>query len=115
MSYFSRFSPFRAIRDLRFFLSQRQRHELIFFFISLGITTALLAGFYVDSRVERVYKREIQYFDSWSLDRTDAQIVAKQAVDKVERDKRIAARKAREAERQAAFKRLDDSMTRWGL
>lgn len=115
VTYFSRFSPVRAIRDLRFFLAQRQRHELIFLFLSIFITAMLLAGFYVDSRVERVYKRDIQYFDSWSLNRTDAEIVAKQKVDQAAREKRLAKIRAKELERQRSFQRLDKSLERWGL
>lgn len=115
MSYLSRFSPIRAIRDLRLFLSHRQPYELVFFVISILITTLLLAGFYVDSRVERVYKREIQYFDSWALDRSDDAIKAKQAVDQVERDRRLAEIRKAEEERRASFQRLDDKMKRWGL
>lgn len=115
VNYLSRFSPFRAVRDLRMFLSHRQPYELGFLALSIVITTLLIAGFVKDSRIEREYQREIQYVDNWKLDRTDAEIVAKQKVDQVERDKRIAEYEKRVAERQAAFKRVDDSMSRWGL
>ncbi|WP_448501616.1 hypothetical protein [Sphingomonas sp.] len=115
MSYFSRFSPFRAIRDLRLYLSQRQPYELVFLVISIVLTTLLLAGFYVDSRVERVYKRDILYFDSWALDRSDEAIKAKQSVDQVERDRRLAEIRKAEEERKASFQRLDEKLQRWGL
>lgn len=115
MSYFSRFSPFRAIRDLRLYLSQRQPYELVFLVISIILTTLLLAGFYVDSRVERVYKRDILYFESWTENRSDEEIKAQQAIDQVERDRRLAEIRKAEEERQASFKRLDEKLQRWGL
>ena len=53
MQFFARFSPFRAIqRPARCSWPQRQRHELVFLFLSIVITTLLIAGFVKDSHVE---------------------------------------------------------------
>ena len=115
MQFFSRLSPIRAIQDLRFFLSQRQRHELWFLMLAMVITGLLLIGLLHDSRVEKVYRPNIVYVQQWRLDRTDAQIAAQQKIDQAKKDVEIAAQKKREAELQAQYKRLDDRLTRMGI
>ncbi|PCD02366.1 hypothetical protein COC42_13105 [Sphingomonas spermidinifaciens] len=116
MSFLERISPLRAWRDLRLFLSYRQPYELGFLALAIVVTTVVITAFYIDSNIERPYKRpEITYFESWPSDRTDAQIRAKQAVDKVEEDRLRAEFKARQEARKAEFKRLNDKLERWGL
>jgi hypothetical protein len=115
MSYFARFSPARAYRDLRLFLSYRTKHELWFAIAAIVITGVILSGFVVDSRMPRPYKREIVYFDNWPTNRTDAQIVAKQKIDQVAREKRKAENDKILAGRRAQFKRVDDKLESWGL
>ncbi len=115
MEFFARMSPLRAVRDLRLFLHQRQKHELIFLFISIVMTGLLLIGFWKDSHIEKEYRPEIVYVQQWRLDRSDAQIRAQQAIDAPIKQKMIDEREKALAERQAAFKRLDDKMTKWGL
>lgn len=116
VSYLSRFSPLRAWRDLRMFLSYRQPHELLFLVAAILITGIIITGFYFDSRIERPYERpEIMYFESWPESRTDDQIKAQQAIDKIEQDKRMALLKQKQEERKAEFKRLNDKLESWGL
>jgi hypothetical protein len=116
VSYLSRFSPARAYRDLRLFFSYRQPHELIFLLLAMLFTGVLIAGFYYDSKMEKPYERpEIMYFESWPEDRTDAQIKAQQAIDKVKQDKQLALLKQKQEERKAEFKRLNDKLESWGL
>lgn len=115
MQYLARFSPFRAINDLRRFLAQRERHELVFLFLSVVITTLLIAGFVKDSHVERVYKRDVQYFSSWPADRSEAQIKADQIRDMALKTKTDATIEKKQADLKAQFKRVDDKLTRWGL
>ena len=115
MQFFARFSPFRAVQDLRLFLAGRQRHELVFLFLSIVITTLLIAGFIKDSHIERPYKRDIQYFESWRADRSDADIRADQVRDMALRTKGDVTLEKRQADMKASFKRVDDSMTKWGL
>lgn len=108
-------SPLRAIRDLRFFLAQRQKHELVFAFLSIAITVLLIAGFYVDSHFEKPWKRDIQYFETYKLDRTDEEIRARLAKD-FERDKVVKAKLAAEKQkRMESFQRLDKKMDDLGL
>lgn len=115
MNFLTRLSPFRAIRDLRFFLAQRQPYELGFLALSMVVTTAIIAGFVKDSRVEKPYKKNIVYVEQWPLTRTNAEIVAQQKIDQVERDKEKAEQLRREKELQAEFKKLDDRLKAVGL
>ena len=108
-------SPLRAVRDLRVFLSARRPYELIFLALSLLLTGGLIAGFVHDSHEARPYKRNIQYFKSWPLTRTDAEIRAQQKIDGVEQSKRIAEQKQREAALRASYKKLDDQLKSVGL
>lgn len=108
-------SPFKAIRDLRGFLATRQRHELIFAFLSIVITTLLIAGFYVDSRFERPWKRDVQYVESWPLDRSLEQIRAQQKID-LEKKKILQAElEKKRQERMKSFQRLDKKLDDLGL
>ncbi len=116
MTFLERLSPLRAGRDLRLFLSYRQPYELVFLALAILVTTVVIAAFYVDSKIEKPYQRpEITYFESWPSSRTDEQIKAQQAIDKVKEDKLRAELKARQEERKAEFKRLNDKLERWGL
>ncbi len=115
MQFFTRFSPIRAIQDLRLFLSQRQPYEVVFLFVSIVITTLLIAGFVKDSRVAKPYKREIQYFQSWPADRTDEQIRADQWRDMALKTRRDAAIEKAKGDRQRSFQRVDKAMTDMGL
>lgn len=115
MQFFARMSPLRAVRDLRLFLHQRQKHELIFLFLSVVLTGLLLIGFAKDSRVEKVYRPEIVYVQQWRLDRSDAEIVAQQAIDGPIKQKRIDEENRRREELRASFQRADDRLKKWGL
>lgn len=115
MGFFSRFSPLRAIADLRFFLSHRQPYELGFLALSVLVVGLLIAGFVHDSHEERPYKREIVYVQQWPLTRTDAEIHAQQKIDGVEQTRLIAEENKRRAALRAQFKRLDDKLKAYGL
>ncbi|HWK35002.1 hypothetical protein [Sphingomonas sp.] len=115
MRYLTRFSPFRAIQDLRVFLSARRPHELGFLALAIVMTTLLIAGFIHDSHEERVYKREITYFQSWPLTRSDEEIRAQQAIDLPKELALKAELERRQKERQAQFKKYDDQLTKWGF
>lgn len=115
MAFFSRMSPVRAYKDLRLFLSTREKHEFVFLALALGVTGFLIYGFYRDSTVAPVYKRDIIYVEQWAATRSDAEIRAQQAIDGPIKAKAIAERDAALAKRRAEFKKLDDQMTAWGL
>lgn len=115
MRFLALFSPTRAARDLRRFLAQRRRHEALFAALALTAVVATIYAFDKDSHFERPYKREIVYFKSWSLDRSDEEIRAQQAIDGPIEAKARADFEKREAERRASFKRLDDKLESWNL
>ena len=115
MAFFSRFSPIRAYRDLRFFLRQRRPHELGFLAAAMAITGFLVFAFFKDSYVEPEYRPNIIYVEQWRADRTDAQIIAQQKIDAPIKAKALAEQKAREDAVRASFKRMDDGMTKLGL
>lgn len=113
--FLARISPVRATRDLRYFLQTRERYEWSFFALSIAVTSVVIWAFFYDSYAEKEYRPNIVYFKQWKLDRTDAEIVAQQKIDKPIRDAEIAAQKAREEKLRASFKRLDDKLTNAGF
>jgi hypothetical protein len=116
MSRFSRYNPLLGLRDLRLFLHSRQKHELVFAFLAIVATVSLVTGFLIDSRdLKAPYKRDIQYVQSWPLNRTDAEIIAAQKADMKTRAAEEAKQKELEAKNRAALKRIDDALTRWGF
>ena len=82
MSRFSRYNPLAGLRDLRLFLHSRQKHELVFAFLAVLATLVVIFGFLIDARdLKAPYKRDIQYVQSWPLNRTDADL--REIVDRV--------------------------------
>ena len=116
MSFLARFSPLRAVRDLRVFLAQREKHELGFFALALAITGVVLFAFLRDANDIKVpYRPTIVYVEQWPLSRTDAQIRAQQKIDQVAKEKRLADQKAQQAQVQAQYKKMDDHLKALGL
>ncbi|WP_375244304.1 hypothetical protein [Sphingomonas parapaucimobilis] len=115
MSFFGRFSPVRAIRDLRLFLSQRQPYELVFLMIAVGITGFFIYALARDDYVPVPYKPDIIYVEQWRADRSEAEILAQQKIDYVKKKQRLAEEKAAKDQRQAEFKKVDDALSKWGI
>lgn len=115
MRYLSRMSPTRAFTDLRAFFAERGPIELGFLALSMLITLTLIYAFARDSSFEPEYRPDIIYVEQYTLNRTDAEITAQQKIDQAEKRKRMAEIERRAAERQAAFKRLDDKLKSYGL
>jgi Tfp pilus assembly protein PilN len=115
MNFLSRFSPIAAYRDLRAFLSERRPHELVFAVLAITMTLVVISVFAQGSNVARPYKREIIYVQQWPLDRTEAQILAQQKIDQVEKAKRDAIAAQQQKDLQAQWKRLDDKLNKWGI
>jgi len=114
-SFLRYISPLGAVRDLRAFLARRQPYELGFLALSMVITLGLLVAFVHDSHVAAPYKPDIIYVEQWRADRTDAEIIAQQKLDKIKQDAELADYHRRQAERQAQFKRLDDHLKSMGI
>lgn len=115
MNFFRRMNPVAAIRDLRFFLAGRSRHELIFAFLAIFVTLAIVVGFMDNSGLEVPYKRDIIYVQSWPLNRSEQEILAQQKIDMAKKKVEDAQRARLEAQRRAEFKKVDDALDRWGI
>lgn len=115
MHFFSRLSPVRAYKDLRRFFADRGPVELGFLVVAMGITLTLIWAFAHDSNIESEYRPDIIYVEQYTLNRTDAEIIAQQKIDDAAKQQRLAEQRKRDAERQAAFKRLDDKLKSAGL
>lgn len=94
-------SPRRAWSDLRAFLRQRGRHQLIAGGLAIVVPAIIVIGFWADAKTNIAPpRRQLIYVNSWSADRSDAEIIAQQKIDQAAKDE--AAR-----ERQRAYKRLE--------
>ncbi len=106
MSWFPRpASPLAAIADLRSFLRQRSREQVIAGSLAFLITSIVIVMFLVDSKINTAPPPTIIYTDSWSIDRSDAEIIAQQKKDQ-------AAQQAAAEERQKQYQALEN---RFGL
>jgi hypothetical protein len=106
MSWFPRpVSPRAAFSDLRYFLRQRSREQLIGGALALLATAIIVIEFLVDSKINTAPPPQIVYVDSWSQNRSDAEIVADQKKDQ-------ATLEAAALERQKQFQELEN---RFGL
>lgn len=116
LKYFARFSPLRAIRDLRRFLAGRQRYELFTLFAAAAVTWTIMWAFLIDSRsIEVPYERNIIYVQSWPLDRSVDDMRVQLKADEAKRREAIAAHEKRMKARQEKFKKIDDALRRWGI
>lgn len=84
-------SPRAVWSDLKAFLRGREKHQLFAAGAALVIPAILVTGFYFDAR-SLGPKEQVIYVESWSADRSDAEIIARQKVEQVEEEKRRAAR-----------------------
>lgn len=116
MNPFSRFSPLRAFRDFRAFLGQRKPYEVGFLALSVAITWTVILVFSIDTTVEKEYvEPDIIYVNSYSENRTDAEIIAQQKLDlpgELARKKEI---EDAQRKRQEEFKKIDDKLKSWGI
>lgn len=113
--FLSRMNPLRAFRDLRVFLDHRGPQDIWFMIAAMAATLFLIWAFAKDSSFERAYKPDIVYVEQWTLNRTDAEIMAQQKIDKVKKDRQLAEQRAREEKLRASFKKLDDQLNRMGI
>jgi hypothetical protein len=97
--------PRAAFKDLAGFMRQRSREQVIGLALSLLVTTILVIEFLVDSKINTAPPPRLIYVESYSANRTDAEIIADQKKDQAERE-------AIRAERQRQFQKLEN---RFGL
>ena len=102
MSWFPRpVGPRAALGDLGAFMRQRSREQVIGAALALLSTLILVILFFVDSKVNTAPSAQLIYVDSWSANRTDAEIVEQQKIDQ-------AARREAILEKQRQFQRLEN-------
>lgn len=115
MNFLKLLSPIRAIRDLRFFLSQRKQHELWFMLLAMAVTLGILWVFAKDSYVATPYERNIIYAESWPITRSEAEIKAQQKIDQAKKHIAEEELAKRRKAKQAEFKKVDDWLTNHGF
>jgi len=84
-------------------MRQRSREQVIGFVLAVLVTTILVIEFMVDSNINTAPPPRVIYVESYSANRTDAEIIADQKKDQAEREQ---ARR----ERQEYFKKLENRL-----
>jgi hypothetical protein len=104
MSWFPRpSSPRAAFADLRNFMRQRSREQVIGASLALLATAIIVIEFLVDSKIGTAPPPQVVYANSWPADRTDQQIIAQQKIDQAKRD-------AAAKEKQRQFQKLEKQL-----
>ena len=93
-------SPRALIADLRTFARERSRVQWIAALVAVMMPIVIIVGFVTDGRTNMKPRAQIHYIDSWSANRTDAEIKAAQ--EQREKDRQAAA-----VERQRQFKAIE--------
>ena len=101
-------SPRVVWTDLRAFMQQRPRHQWWAGTLAVMIPMAILAGFYVEARMDARPRPNLYYINSWPADRSDEEIKASQQAD-------ITRRREIQVERQRQFQRLEKQNRRLGI
>lgn len=89
--------------DLRAFAQLRSRAQWMGLVVAVLMPATIIYIFYLDGQTNIAPGEQVIYAESWTGNRTDAEIKAAQA----ERQKR---REAIQAERQRQFKKLEDRL-----
>jgi hypothetical protein len=104
MGWFPRpVGPRAAFSDLRAFMRQRSREQLIGAILAVLVTLIIIIEFVVDSKINTAPPPQIVYAESWSANRSDAEIIAEQKKDQAKRD-------AAAKEKQRQFKELEKQL-----
>jgi hypothetical protein len=104
MGWFPRpVGPRAAFSDLRAFMRQRSREQVIGALLAVLVTAIIVIEFLVDSKIGTAPPQQVVYPHSWPADRTDAQIIAQQQKDMAARDKA-------EKDRQRQFQKLEKQL-----
>ena len=104
MSWFPRpVGPRAALADLAAAIRGSSREQVIGAMLAVLVTMIIIIEFLVDSKINTAPPTQIVYAESWSADRTDAQIVADQKKDQAKRE-------AAAKERQRQFQKLEKQL-----
>ena len=85
-------SPRTALRDLGSVMRRRSLESLIAAGLSVLFTVTIIVIFFLDAKVNTAPPVTVTYVDSWSENRTDAEITADQAKDRAASEERAARR-----------------------
>ncbi|QIK78731.1 hypothetical protein G7077_07310 [Sphingomonas piscis] len=80
------FGPRAAIADLLAFMRQRSREQRIGAVLAVVATAAIVIGFFTDTSINPKPATTVTFTQSWSADRSDAEIIADQKKDQAMRD-----------------------------
>ena len=94
--------------DLRAFMAQYRGHQWWAGTLAVMIPMAILAGFYVEARMDARPRPNFYYINSWPADRSDEEIKASQQAE-------ITRRREIQIERQRQFQRLEKQNRRLGI
>lgn len=95
--------PRAALSDLKAFLSQRSREQVIAAALAVLVTIIIVIIFFVDSKINTAPPPQIVYIENYGPDRTDADIIADQKKASADR------RRAEEARRKE-FQKLQKEL-----
>ncbi len=93
-------SPRALWSDMRSFMRQRSRHQMIAAVFAVAMPIIIVIGFYFDAQTNIMPGEQIVYVENWPANRTDAEIQAQQKIDQERREKAL-------AERQRQYKELE--------
>ena len=93
--------PRAALKDLKAFLGQRSRDQVLGATLAVLVTIIILIIFFVDSKINTAPEPTITYVENYGPDRTDADIIADQK--KASEDRRRA-----EEARRREFQKLEE-------
>jgi uncharacterized membrane protein YfbV (UPF0208 family) len=93
-------SPRALLSDLRTFVREHGRHQWVAALVAISMPVVIIFLFVKDAQTNIAPGEQITYVESWSSNRTDAEILAAQK-------KREAEQKAIAEERQRQFKELE--------
>ena len=84
-------------------MRQRSREQMIGGALAFLVTTIIVIIFFVDAKINTAPPAQIIFVDSWSANRTDAEIIADQKKDQAEKE-------AFEKEKQRQFRNLEKKL-----
>ena len=101
-------SPRALLADIKAFAAQRSRVQWGAAAVAVIMPLAIIVLFITDANTNTQPGPQLIYVESWSANRTDAEIIADQK-------KHQAKREAAQKERQRQFKKLDQDLDRLGI
>ena len=104
MSWFPRpVSPWAAIADLRAFMRQRSREQVIGGALAVLVTAIIVIEFLVDAKVGTAPPPQVVEVQLYAPNRTDVELIADQKKDQAAKDAAI-------KERQRQFQKLENQL-----